>query len=178
MVRITPLIAVLLLASSAAALELPERLRVRNCGGRCAWSCLETAANALGDDRLRGLTNLRGGLARDAHKTYDRGTTAKIADQLDALGVRYHLDPDYTFDHDTLRRYAKSRGVLVSLFKGSLYLEGRTLSECHAVLLVDYRDDGVQFYCPDNPWRIWRGDRRWFDASWTGSAVVILEPDP
>jgi hypothetical protein len=169
---------VLLLPSLGYALDLPERVRVRNCGGRCAWACLETAANALGDDRLRGLVNLRGGLSRDAHKTYDYGNTLKIADQLDALGVRYHIDRDYTYDFDTLRKYANRRGVVVSLYEGSLYLEGRTLKECHAVLLTDFRDDGVKFYCPDSPWKLWRGELAWFRKAWTGSAVVILEGEP
>lgn len=172
------LTAALLLPTLGYALELPERLRVPNRGGRCAWACLETAANALGDDRLRGLVNLRGGLSWDAYTTSDPGYVETIADQLDKLGVRYHLDPDYTHDYGTLHKYAKTRGVLVGLYKNSQWMWGKRLTTCHAVLVTDIDPDYVYFYCPDNPWKIWRGNRAWFKESWTGSAVVILEADP
>ncbi len=166
-----------IIVESASGIEIPVELRTRNIGGRCAWACLETAANVTGEPRLRGLVNRRGGLERDARQTYDRGETYKIGEQLKKLGVRYYIEPDYTHDYGTLEKYAKSRGVTVSLYKGSLYMEGRTLTECHAVLVTDIDSEHVHFFCPDNPWRIWRGTRGWFKTAWTGSAVVILPDD-
>lgn len=171
---ITAILATLIGAGSATAIDLPTQCRVRNIGGRCAYASLESAANALGEHRLRGLVNLRGGLERNAHQTSDLGTIDKIRAQMEALDVPCIIEPDYTWNYKTIHRYARSNGVMVAFYSGTPWLEGRTLKQCHAVLLVDASDTDVWFYCPDSPWRIWKGPMGWFEKHWTGSAVVIL----
>lgn len=174
--RLVAYAAVMLFAVPAFALDIPEVCRVRNIGGRCAWSCLQTAANVLGERRLFGLVNRRGGLRKDAYQTNDLGSVDKVGEQLASLKVSHLIEPDGTYNYDTLRKYAKSRGVMVTLFKDSAWLNGRKLQMAHAVLITDYDDkQGVKFYCPDNPQQIWHGPIEWYKASWSGSAVVILE---
>lgn len=168
------LTAVLLLASTAAALDLPEAARVENRGARCLWASIQTAALARGDSRFDGW------LADCS----EWGTFLAAHEKLTRMGVRHLVDLDGAYNVATLKRYAKSHGVTVSLWKGCRWYDGRRSRHAHAILLVDFTDTHVDFYDSDAPrdaWgkpRIWRSSRAWFESAWAGNSCVVLENIP
>jgi hypothetical protein len=163
------IIAVLLLASSAAALELPEACRVRNrVGGFCTFACLDALARCHNVKPLQGI--LEAEVARSPNGS--RGYDDKVNDRLQALGVPFLLQRHGDYRRDLLERYAETRGCVVTLRHGNPWSIGS-----HSVTVLRYADE-VKFYDPNRTQKIWTCGRGWFDYWWGGNAIVILEGAP
>jgi hypothetical protein len=171
----------LLLAAPAFALDIPDEHREANIGGRCTWSCLQAAGRTHGIEPLKNLVQLR--LERfgshNPRGTSDPGYTRSVEVQLDALGIEYISQDDWRFDFGTLKKYAGSHGVVVTLKAGAPMPDGGKLVVPHSVLLCDFDDEKAVYYNPDRitspgPRRLWSGSRAWFARWWSGNAIVVL----
>ena len=160
------LFAALLLTASVQAVEIPEQCRVRNRGGRCVLSNCATlgyrhriaALESLAPDRV--IRGQEGPLDHEVRRI------------LHGLGVTWEGRDHRSYDR-TLLPLANSRGVVVSMKRGAPWLWGKTLQFNHSIILTRYDADGVSFYCPDNPQRIWRAGREWFSVWWMGNSMAF-----
>jgi hypothetical protein len=160
--------AVLLLvafASPAGAVEIPEDCKVKNRGSFCEWCCLDTLGRIHKVEPLIGLLDKQCAdypLGFPGHDILVRG-------RLKALGVRHIFQKTGDMRRDLFEKYANKYGVVSSIKYGNSYS-----GWCHAVIVTEYSDTRVGFYCPDNTHKIWRCGRSWWDANWDGHVVVIL----
>jgi hypothetical protein len=159
---------VMLCAGLARAVEIPEQCRVRNIGPQCVYANLATLGR-LHD--IRSLASLSP--RREARlEASDRN----IREQLLDLNLVWRGRDHYDFDRSLLP-LANSRGCIVSMKAGTPWMHGKSLGCHHSIILTRYDAEGVSFYCPDNPERIWNASRAWFDAGWRGSSLVFDQHD-
>lgn len=155
------------LSRAASAVELPEYCRVQNRGPMCAWACLETLARVHGIQQLFGLRDYR-----FLNKYNEKALDPVVEAELQRLGVNYLFSKNETFDPWLLELFAESHGVMVSFKPG-------TWSQlCHAVIVTEYGEKQVKFWCPDATMKngkphIWTAQRSWFDSAWMGNSVVV-----
>jgi hypothetical protein len=158
--------ALLLLTGSVQAIELPEACRVKNRGGRCVLSNLAT----LG--RVHQIAALESLAPNDIIQGPEGPFDDEVREMLNARGVHWRGRDHGSFDR-TLLRLADTHGVVVSMKRGAPWLWGKSLGCNHSIILTRYQPDGVSFYCPDNPQRIWRASREWFTFWWLGNSMVF-----
>lgn len=164
-VRVVPLV-LIAFAASVQAVEIPESCRVRNRGGRCILAGVAT----LG--RLHKIPALES-LAPNGVIQGDEGPSDnRVRQILHARGVSWRGHDHGSFNRELLP-LANTHGCVVGMRAGTPWLGGRSLTWSHSIVLTGYDDEEVWFYCSDNPERLWRKTREWFDRGWTGSSMVF-----
>jgi hypothetical protein len=163
------LTAALLLTASVQAVELPESCRVKNIRGQCCWANLATLGRLHKIDCLEALAPRREGSHPDA-------TDHNVRERLLDLNLVWRGRDHYDYDRRLLP-LANTHGCIVSMRSGTTWMNGRSLKFNHSIILTRYDAEGVSFYCPDNPERIWNASRAWFDAGWRGNSLVFDRPD-
>jgi len=179
MKKLLALFAVLFLAGTVFAIEIPTNCRVSNQDpGYCCWASLETLGRTHGITELYDLVEARkkdpdGLLAYGSGRNvryvvqpknygYDHALRAKLTD----LKVKFWMEGSGNTDR-TLLKYADSHGCLVGVNPGA---RGKG---AHAIVLTHYDDKIVRFYDCNNPKDMWEGSRQWFDFWWSGLVIVV-----
>lgn len=168
----------LLICSSAMAIDLPDECRISNRGPMCAASSLETLARRHGVESLYGFRDVW-------YEKYAKGEAPKAWDwairgSLDKRHVNYLMTDQYSYDRRLLDKYANSHGVMVALKANT----GWSVF-CHAIIVTTIDDSGLEFYCSDRPKNAskhgtWRCSNKWFfgtdgkNGAWQGGSVVVL----
>ena len=159
----------MILCGTSAAIDIPPESRVRNIGPRCTWAAIETLARARTIPRLLGLLD-----RRTKTTGSQEGFDTLVEAQLESDAVPFINERHGSFNRDTLDRYANSHGIVLSMKAGTIWVTRTPLWGPHSIALTKYSADSVQFYCPNNPSKLWTAPRSWFDAGWMGNAIVLL----
>lgn len=189
----------LLLAVSSPAfpqviIKKENRILNRN-PGYCAWCCLEMLGRHhkievlynLLDNREKEFTWEWDGRKREWIKTpyvwVDYGNykskehrspathRAKV-NKLDSLGVKYTYQNYYNYDKTLIKKTIKDgQGCLV------VVRWWYNSKDTHAIVLLDYNDNGVEFLDPNDIDHTYTATHQWFNYYWTGYVLVLNGSD-
>jgi hypothetical protein len=124
---------------------------------------------------LDGLAAQRASQAREGYWAYGHFirfndnllTIDRMRDELDRRRVSYSFVPVGNTSTDLLRAVRGQRRPV------SVMLRTTRPGEHHEVLLLDWTESEVRFVDPDHPDDDVIRGRKWFDACWTGRAILI-----
>ncbi len=162
--------------------------------GYCAWCCLETIGRHYG---IKALQNLASNRSKEFTWTWDEknkrwekspyvmidygsykslelrspGPHQAIANKLNSLNVKYHYQSYYNYDKTIIKNAIKSNQpcvVVVKCFWGK-----QPSDDTHAIILLDYNDEGVRFFDPNDIEHIYTATHQWFNYYWMGYVLVI-----
>jgi hypothetical protein len=173
---VAALAALLVLAAPVFAINIPRKCMVSNRSpGYCVWASLETLGWTHHIKPLYNLTEARTHdpdclvpIGPNVYRVEPKnlGYDHAIRSKLDGLKVRYRMQNSGGTDRGLLK-YAKSHGCVVGMKNGACG------NFAHAIVLVNYDDEKVQYYDSNYPGEWWEGSRAWFDYYWTGMVIVV-----
>ena len=160
--------------------KIDKANRVENINpGYCAWCSIEMLGRHLKVKKLYNLTKNRT-KESDIWINYDdgkgwirlranEGHSNTIRWKMDELGVKYRMCNYGKFDRAMIEDSIKNNlGCAVGFKSGAFKGEG-----AHAVVLIDYNDDDVEFIDPNDPESTYTAKREWFDYYWDGWVLVV-----
>lgn len=169
---------VLLFNSTIFACDIPQSCRIKNQPpGYCCWACLETLGRYHGIEGLYDLLE-----SRKEEKdlvindwfgnatTYPRnlGYDFTVRNKLNDLKVKYWMQ-DAGGINRTLLKYAGSHGCVVGVKEGAL----KGVKTTHAIVILEYDEEKVEYFDPNSPSTTWVATRKWFDHWWTGMIIIV-----
>ncbi len=184
MLRYVGSLLVLLLAfsfSSAADVEIAKKNRIANKpGGFCVWAALETMGRHHKIKSLEGLVERKYAVMGHYEYHYDGtqwhkqwvpfgGSTEDGAyDELkNNHKIGFWLYPRKTYNTKALKEACEAgRAVWVAF-------EWKNTNIGHAVVLVTYNDEFVEFVDSNKVDKVKKVSRKWFDEHWSGSAIIF-----
>lgn len=185
---------------SQVIIEKENRVENRN-PGYCAWCCLEMlgrhhkieALYNLLDEREKEFTWEWDARKREWIKSpyilTDYGsyklrehrspaTHRAIANKLNSLDVKYSYQDHYNYDKSLLKEAIKNKQGCLVVVKWWKDANGNAItamnnSSTHAIIILDYNEDGVEFLDPNHIDRTYSATHRWFNYYWTGYVLVL-----
>lgn len=160
----------LLIPGWLQALDIPKDKLVKNREpGYCFFCCLEGLGNVYGIDDLKGLVD-----RREKQKVTEEGLSTapgypwEIHRVLDnTKNALYYYQAPYS-NSRALLKYAKSNGVII----GYRTKDKDGNPAAHAVILVEYDEEHVEFY-DTNDLKRYTASLEWMNKFWTGEALII-----
>jgi Peptidase_C39 like family len=175
---------------SFAQISIEKEDRVENSGtGYCAWDCLETLGRY---HKIKSLYKLAENKEKDGSftwfyhgndgwvKYYAPATVEAVNQTLKKLQVRYSKQDSGNYDKTIVKEAIKNKKgcmVVVKCWltndKKPIEYKPGMISYNHAIVIVDYDDEGVHFFDPNDIEHIYTGSHEWFNYYWTGYTIVI-----
>jgi hypothetical protein len=161
--------------------------------GYCAWCCIETIGRHHGIETLHNLAKNRSKeftWTWDAKKkvwekspyvmvdygTYKSlelrspGPHQALANKLNELKVKYRYQNYYNYDKTIIKNAIKNNQPCLVVVK---CFWGKPSEDTHAIILLDYNDDGIKFFDPNSPESNYTATHQWFNYYWIGYVLVI-----
>lgn len=145
--------------------------------GYCSWACIEMLCRHENIKAGYGLVEARkkdpGLIQSDG--TYlapNFGTDETVMAKLDELRIKYVLHPSNNKKDDGIEQIKDAvkngHGAVVSFLHGL-----PTTNECHAVVIVDWREDSYDYIDPNKQNVLFEGTIEWFRDEWTGFVLTL-----
>lgn len=163
--------------------------------GYCAWCCIETLGR---HQKIESLYNLVDNRAKEftwawneQKKSWEKspyvmvdhgnyksfelrspGPHRALANKLDELKVKYRYQNYYNYDKTLLKEAIKNKQgclVVVKCYWG----DSNPQHDTHAIILLDYNENGVHFFDPNDVEHTYTATHKWFDYYWVGYVLVI-----
>lgn len=192
----TILLLLMFACPSFAQVHIKKEHRVSNQNfetGYCAWCCLETIGRHYG---IEALTNLTKNRSQEFTWTWDAkkkvwekspyvmidygsykslelrspGSHQALANKLNELKIKYRYQSYYNYDKTIIKNAVKDKQPCLVVVK---CYWGRPSNDTHAIILLDYNDDGIHFLDPNDPDYTYTATHQWFNYYWMGYVLVI-----
>lgn len=185
------------LSSAFSQVHIKKEHRISNQNfetGYCAWCCIETIGKHYGIETLNNLTKNRSqeftwtwnSRTRSWEKSpyvmvdygnykslelRSPGTHQALVGKLNSLNVKYHYQNYYNYDKIIIKNAIKNDQPCLVVVK--CYWGKRPTNDTHAIILLDYNDDGVSFFDPNDVDHVYTATHQWFNYYWIGYVLVI-----
>ena len=187
-------------SSSFSQVVIKKENRVLNKSpGFCAWCCLETLGRHhkieplydLQDNREKEFTwewdarNKKwikspylwtdyGSYKLKEHRS--PGTHRALVNKLDSLNIKYRYQNHYNYSKTLIKEAIKNKQGCLVVVKWWTDDNGKPIadsSHTHAIVLLDYNDDGIEFFDPNDTECTYTASHQWFNHYWTGYVLVV-----
>lgn len=167
--------------------------------GYCAWTCLETLGR---HHQIKKLYNLLDNRSKEftwvwdeekqkwvkspyvlveygQYRAYEHrapASHAAIVQKLNTLKVKYRYQDYWNYDKTMLINSVKSKQGCIVVVKWWLDKKGRPAndsSDTHAIVLLDYNKDGIEFFDPNDIKCTYTATHEWFNMYWTGYTLIV-----
>lgn len=181
---------------SFAQVSIKKEHRVSNQvfeTGYCAWCCLETIGRHYGIDALKDLAKNRSKeftwTWNEKTKSWEKspyvmidygsykslelrspGAHQALANKLNDLKVKYRYQNYYNYDKTIIKNAIKNNEPCLVVVKT---FWGQDRSGSHAIILLDYNEDGVTFFDPNDVNHVYTATHQWFNYYWMGYVLLI-----
>lgn len=180
--------------SSFARIFIKRENRVPNRTdyGYCAWACLSTLGR---QQKIKILYDLLDQRAKEFTWQWDGEQWVKspyvwtdygdrkvlehrapgghpaLAAKLKSLGVKFRYQPYGDGSRDLIKEAVENKkGCLVVV---RAWDADSKPDDTHAIVIVDYNEEGIEFYDPNDIETLWSAKHDWFDSHFTGYVLVL-----
>jgi hypothetical protein len=173
-------------------IKIENRVPNRTDYGYCAWACLATLGR---QQKIKVLYDLLDQRAKEFTWQWDGekwikspyvwteyggekiwehrapGSHSALASKLKSLGVKFRYQWYGNNNKDLIKEAVENKkGCLVVVKAWEPHDDP---DDTHAIVIVDYNKEGIEFYDPNNVESLWTAKHDWFNSHFTGYVLVL-----
>jgi hypothetical protein len=182
--------------SAFSQVQIKKEHRISNQDfetGYCAWCCLETIGRHYDIECLNDLTKNRSKeftwTWNEKTKSWEKspyvmidygsykslelrspGPHQALIGKLNALKVKYRYQNYYNYDKTIIKNAIKNKQPCLVVVK---CYWGKPSEDSHAIIILNYNDDGIEFLDPNDIKHTYTATHQWFNHYWMGYVLII-----